>query len=326
MRLLWRAIPLLTILLLALASVEVFIGPGDLSPGDVITALTHPDSPNGAIVWYLRIPRTLYGICVGVGLAICGLALQGLFRNPLAEPFTLGISGGAALGAVLVITFGTRFESVWISLASFLGALVVCLIVYILAGRTLFSPTALILGGVMIGFFAQSAVLLALLLAPSQRAHGAMMWLMGDIGSAPRELLWVTFCLSGVGIFFLVRQANGLNLLSMGEEKASSLGQNIPRLRRSVFIWSSLVTGACVAAVGIVGFVGLIIPNVIRRLIGGDHRILFPLSGLAGASFVLLCDALGRSIMSPVELPLGIGTGFVGSLTFLWIFVSRKRI
>ncbi|HQO33149.1 MAG TPA: iron chelate uptake ABC transporter family permease subunit, partial [bacterium] len=122
------------------------------------------------------------------------------------------------------------------------------------------------------------------------------------------------------------RQAKGLNVLSLGDEKATSLGLNVPRLRRNVFLWCSLITGATVAVLGIIGFVGLIIPNAIRRLAGGDHRTLFPLSALAGACFILVCDVLARSVLDPVELPLGIVTGFVGSLTFLWIFVSRKRI
>ncbi len=326
MKVLWYTVPLFLVVLLFLAVAEIATGPAGLSFKEILDALVEPDTPNAAILWSLRIPRMLYGILVGTGLAVSGLALQGLFRNPLAEPFTLGISGGAALGAVLVITFGIQFGSVAISLASFVGALLVCLVVYLLAKRTLFSPTALILGGVILGYFAQSGVLLAFSLAPSHRTHGAMMWLMGDLGSASRELLLPTFLLSGIGIFLLAGKARGLNLLSMGEEKASSLGLNVARLRGNVFVWSSLVAGSCVAAVGIVGFVGLIIPNAVRRCFGGDHRILFPLSALLGASFVLACDVLARSLISPIELPLGVITGFVGSFVFLWIFASRKRV
>ncbi|HQQ01060.1 MAG TPA: iron ABC transporter permease [bacterium] len=306
--------------------VEIFIGPVGLSFPDVLAALASPGSADGVIIWDLRIPRIAYALCVGSGLAVCGLALQGLFRNPLAEPFTLGISGGAALGAVLVLTTGLQFGSLGMAAASFLGALAVCVIVYLLAARTLFSATALILGGVMLGFFAQSGVLLAIALAPGLRAQGAMMWLMGDMSYAPRDLLLPTLALTLAGVIFLFRQAAGLNVLSLGDEKATSLGLNVPRLRRNVFLWCSLITGATVAVLGIIGFVGLIIPNAIRRLAGGDHRTLFPLSALAGACFILVCDVLARSVLDPVELPLGIVTGFVGSLTFLWIFVSRKRI
>ncbi len=326
MNTLWYAIPVLAVALVTLVIIEIVIGPAGLSLQEVLSAFQQPGTPGAAIVWNLRVPRTIYGILVGAGLAVSGLALQGLFRNPLAEPFTLGISGGAALGAVLMITLGIHFGSVAISLASFLGALCVCVVVYLLAKRTLFSPTAMILGGVILGYLAQSGVLLAFSLAPSHRSHGALMWLMGDLGSASPDLLLPTGILAGIGFCFLAGHTRGLNLLSMGEEKASSLGLNVPHLRANVFVWSSLIAGVCVAAVGIVGFVGLIIPNAVRRFYGGDHRILFPLSALLGASFVLGCDVLARALISPIELPLGVITGFVGSIVFLWIFASRKRV
>lgn len=312
----------LSILLAAMVTVQVSTGPANIPLTSLPATLVNPSSPHGIILWNLRIPRMVYGIVLGAGLAVCGLALQGLFRNPLAEPFTLGISSGAGFGAVLAVALGLQ-SGIWISVCAFIGAFGVTLLVFILIQKTLFSQTALILCGVMIGYFFQSVLMLLIALSPSERAHGAMMWLMGDLGSAPIKMLWITLALSVIGWFFLFRLARGLDLLTMGEEKAASLGVNIPKQRRSVFVWSSLVTGACVAAVGVVGFVGLIIPHALRRVVGPAHRVLFPLCAVAGAAFILACDLIARWVIAPLELPLGVITGMIGSLVFLWIFIRR---
>jgi iron complex transport system permease protein len=302
--------------------IQVLSGPAGFSFQEMAIGLIKPSSPAGSILWKIRIPRAAFGILLGAGLAVCGLSLQGLFRNPLAEPFTLGISSGAGFGAVLAIVLGVS-TGILISIFSFVGALGVTLLVFLLVQRTLFSQTSLILCGVMVGYFFQSALMLLLAMSPSNRAHGAIMWLMGDLNSAPPQMLLTTTILCLVGCIFLIRKSSALDLLSMGEEKAASLGVNIPNLRRHIFFWSSLVTGACVASVGVVGFVGLIIPHALRNIVGPKHTTLYPLCIIGGSAFILICDFAARSIMAPIVLPLGVITGLIGSITFLWIFIQK---
>ncbi len=313
---------LLTLIFLTGLIVHVLSGPADFSFKELYEGLMNPSTSAGRVLWKLRLPRALFGIILGSSLAVCGLSLQGLFRNPLAEPFTLGISSGAGFGAVFAIVIGIS-SGIGISAFAFAGAITVTLLVFILMQRTLFSRTALILCGVMVGYFFQSALMLLVALSPSNRAHGAMMWLLGDLNSAPIDMLVVTASLCIIGCFFLTRQSSALDLLSMGEEKAASLGIHISSLKRQIFFWSSLVTGTCVAAMGVVGFVGLIIPHVLRNILGPKHALLFPMCMLGGAAFVLICDFAAKTILSPIELPLGVITGLIGSLTFLWIFIRK---
>ena len=301
---------------------QLFIGPANLSLREMMQGLLYPDLPAGRILWKLRIPRILYGITLGASLASCGLALQGLFRNPLAEPFTLGISSGAGFGAVLAIVLGVA-SGITVSIFAFTGAISVTVLVFLLAQRAIFSQSALILSGVMVGYFFQSALMLLIAISPSNRAHGAMMWLLGDLGSAPVDMLPVTALLCVAGCFFLMLKSSCLDLLSLGEEKAASLGIQVPRLRIYIFVWSGLATSACVAAVGVVGFVGLIIPHAFRKIVGPRHGILFPFCIAGGSAFVLLCDFMARTILSPIELPLGVITGIIGSVSFLWIFIRK---
>ncbi|MGI6455777.1 MAG: FecCD family ABC transporter permease [bacterium] len=315
----------LLLLFLFIFILELTIGASNYPLSQLLQGVWMMDSPAGLILWEFRIPRTLYAICLGVGLSLCGLALQGMFRNPLADPFTLGISGGAAFGAAAATLFGLETGGVTISIAAFLGALLSCLIVYLLASRSLFSKTALILGGVMIGYFFQSGLMLTISLISSDRAHGVIVWLMGDLASAPKTLLLPTITLTAIGSLALYRFASGLNVLSMGEEKAAALGENVQRMRRNIFVWSSVITGFCVAAVGIIGFVGLMIPHMVRRMVGPDYKTLFPLCALTGSIFVMACDLFSRTLFSPIEIPLGVITGVIGSLTFLWIFIMKRE-
>ncbi len=319
-----RSITFFTLLFIVCAGFAIHIasGPANFSFHDLWNGILDPSNSAGRIIWKLRLPRAVYGMILGAGLAVCGLSLQGLFRNPLAEPFTLGISSGAGFGAVFAIVIGVS-SGILVSAFAFIGAIAVTLLVFILVQRTLFSQTALILCGVMVGYFFQSALMLLVALSPSNRAHGAMMWLLGDLGSAPIDMLATTAFLCAIGCVVLMCQASALDLLAMGEEKASSLGINISSLRRTVFFSASLVTGTCVAAMGVVGFVGLIIPHALRNIIGPKHAVLFPLCILGGASFVLVCDFAARTVLSPIELPLGVITGLIGSVTFLWIFIRK---
>ncbi len=319
----WFLFTGLLFMLIAVFVAHVVSGPADLSWNEVMHGLLNPSSPSGAILWKLRLPRAVYAVITGMGLAACGLALQGLFRNPLAEPFTLGISGGAGFGAVLAIVSGVT-AGIWVSVSAMVGAVIVTALVFVLSQHTRFSQSALILCGIMLGYFFQSLLMMLISLSSSNRAHGALMWLLGDLGSAPTSMLATACVVVIAGCLLMFRKAKELDLLSMGEEKTASLGVNAGHLRREVFFISSMVTGACVAAVGIVGFVGLMIPHIIRYPAGTQHRVLFPLCILGGASFVLFCDLIAKNAFAPIELPLGVITGLIGSVTFLWMFVRKE--
>lgn len=319
----WLLFMFLLLLTVFTFVIHVVSGSANLSWSEVGNGLLHPSQPSGAILWKLRLPRAVYAVVTGMGLATCGLALQGLFRNPLAEPFTLGISSGAGFGAVIAIVSGVT-AGIWVSVSAMTGALIVTALVFVLSQRTRFSQSALILCGVMVGYFFQSLLMMLISLSSSNRAHGALMWMLGDLGSAPTEMLGITSLLVFVGTLLLFRKAKELDILTMGEEKASSLGVHVESLRREVFFLASIVTGACVASVGIVGFVGLMIPHILRYPAGTQHRVLFPLCILGGASFVLLCDLIAKCAFSPLELPLGVITGLIGSFTFLWMFVRKE--
>lgn len=311
-----------TILLLVGFALHVTSGTANLSLGGLLTALTTPDSYAGSILWQLRLPRAAFAIVIGAGLSICGLALQGLFRNPLAEPFTLGISSGAGFGAVVALSLGFA-SGLMIGLFAFAGALSVTLIIFSLMKNSLFSQTSMILCGVMIGYLFQALLLLILSLSTSQQVQGALMWLLGDLSSTSNEVLLITFVTCITGGVLLYRQSEALDRISLGEEKAASLGVNIVSLRRWVFISSSLVTGVCVAAVGVIGFVGLMIPHALRYFMGPSHKPLLPLCAIAGAAFLLLCDWAAKTVAVPLELPIGVITGILGSLSFLWIFIHK---
>lgn len=310
------------LVLIAGAGLHLFTGTADLSAAEVARALMEPETFAGSIVWYLRLPRVLFAIVIGAGLSVCGLVLQGLFRNPLAEPFTLGISSGAGFGAVVAMSLGVA-TGLGIGFAAFLGALLVTVLVFLLVRNTLFSQTSLILCGVMIGYLFQALLMLILALSTSEQVQGALMWLLGDLSSTTREMLVITSIACLAGSILLFRQTEALDRISLGEEKAQSLGIDIAALRRWVFLCSSLVTGLCVASVGVIGFVGLMIPHVARYLIGPGHTRLFWFCAMGGAAFLLYSDWLAKTLAAPIELPIGVITGIIGSLSFLWIFIRR---
>lgn len=319
----WVHVFLLSMLFMIAFAAHISSGSANLSWNEIASGLLHPSQPSGVILWQLRLPRAAYAIITGSGLAVCGLVLQGLFRNPLAEPFTLGISSGAGFGAVTSIVAGVS-AGLWITVSAMSGAVVVTVFVFFLSQCTRFSQSALILCGVMVGYFFQSLLMLLISLSTSNRAQGALMWLLGDLGSAPTEMLGIACLVVFAGCVLMYRKSKELDVLTMGEEKAASLGVHVIHLRREIFFLSSIVTGACVASVGIVGFVGLMIPHILRTVSGTQHSELLPLCILGGTAFVLFCDLIAKCAFSPVELPLGVVTGLFGSFTFLWMFVRNE--
>ena len=306
------------------AAAGVALGPAGLSPGQVAAALARRgDVVARGIVWSLRLPRVALGFVVGGVLAVAGASLQALVRNPLADPYLLGLSGGAGLGAVLALVSG--LVSAWVlPAAAFAGALAATLLVYrlaVVAGGALDSRM-LLLGGVVVGAFAGALVAGILSVSDASQLRTATLWLMGGLGGAgwPGVLVLAVYAVPALAV--LIGEARALNLLALGEEPALHLGADVARTKRRVYVAASLLTAASVAAAGIIGFVGLVVPHAIRLLKGHDHRVLLPAAFLLGGAFLVLADALARTAFAPLELPVGVVTAVVG-VPFFVVLLRR---
>src|SRR5215213_2154887 len=283
-----------------------------------------------AVLLRLRLPRVLMAAFVGASLALVGAALQALFQNPLAEPFTLGVSGGASLGASLAIALGLGinvFGVPIIFVSAFGGAVLSVLVVYRVArsGNGMMLPGALLLAGVVLNLCASSGVLVIQYLAHYGQALQILRWLIGSLDVVGFDLIWRMLILLIPGWLILGSYARDLHLLATGEESAASLGVDVRRTERMVFIASSLIVGVTVSVGGAIGFVGLIVPHAARMLFGQDVRLLLPASFLLGASFLVLADALARVAITPSELPVGAITALLGGPVFLLLLRRQRR-
>jgi iron complex transport system permease protein len=316
---------LILILILIFSSVAgVLFGGSDLSISESITYLFQPGSQELAadIVWKIRLPRVILGILVGSGLASCGAVFQGIFRNPLAEPYTLGVSSGASLGVTLSIILG--FSGFLIPVYAFAGSVLSVMLVYSLAAKKNFLNSTIILGGVVLSFLFTSVVYFIFSISKPEDIHNILMWLMGDLSSANNTVITITAAFVIPGIIVLMFFSEDLNILTLGDEKAFSLGVQPKQLKRILFVASSLVTGACVAGSGVIGFVGILIPHLTRKMVGANHRYLIPGSALVGAIFLVLSDTLARVVMRPLELPVGVLTGIIGGTFFLTVLFKTN--
>ncbi|MCG8348064.1 MAG: iron ABC transporter permease [Chloroflexales bacterium] len=278
------------------------------------------------IVWVFRLPRVLLAVIVGAALSVSGTALQAMVRNPLADPYIFGVSSGASVGAVAVLTLGAATGSLSLSVAAFGGALVAMIIVYLMAqqnGRT--APTRLILAGVALAYVLQAitSYLVLRVSGPNGGAAAVLTWLAGSLGRAKWEYLGLPSLVVAVATVLLLLQARSLNALLAGEETATSLGVNIERFRLQLFVLTSLLVGVVVAISGAIGFVGLMIPHITRMLVGADHRRVLPIAALLGGVYLVFVDLLGRTIIAPQELPVGIVTAALGGPFFLWLLRQR---
>lgn len=275
------------------------------------------------IIWRIRFPRVILGLLVGAGLACCGAVFQGLLRNPLAGPYTLGVSGGAALGVSLGVVLDVC--GIYLPFLAFAGSGISIFLVYAIALKKYFSNPTIILGGVILSFLFSSLVFLIFSISKAEDVHGIILWLMGDLSSAQTSLIKAMpfFILPGIGLLLVF--SRDINILTLGEEKAFHLGVNSKQVKKILFITASFITGACVAASGIIGFVGLIIPHFLRKIVGVDHRVLLPASCITGAIFLILCDTLARTIIRPLELPVGVITGIFGGVFALSFLLKSKR-
>nr|WP_257573188.1 iron ABC transporter permease [Streptomyces sp. JJ66] len=337
-----RGYPLALLVLGALlaASLTAGLGIGSVSvpPGEVWGIIGHGlgvdwsqpvwSPARETIVWDVRAPRVLLGAVTGAGLAVVGAAMQALVRNPLAEPYLLGVSSGASLGAVLVIVSGVSlFGTVSLSVAAFAGALLALLLVYSTArtgGRI--TSTRLILSGVAIAAVLTAVMNLVLLTAErGNEARTVLSWTLGGLGGVQWDTLWLPAAALLAGLAVLLVQSRSLNLLLTGEESATTLGLDVARFRARMFVLLSLVTGVLVASAGPIGFVGLMLPHLVRLFVGGDHRRVLPTAALGGAVFLIWADVAARTIAAPMEIPVGVLTALCGGPFFLWLLRRDAR-
>ena len=317
---------ILGLLLVPLGAITISLSAGsmDMSWPQLFHLLQQgPGSSVGqAVLWKIRIPRTLLAGLVGAALSLSGVTFQAVLRNPLADPYLLGVSGGAALGAVAALTIGIN-SAILVSLAAFIGALTALAIVYLVARAHTCSSHTLILSGVMVGSVAAALLLFLLWRAPTEATRQAIFWLAGNLSLAdPGWLgwgwLWVLVC-----FILLWSQAVNLDLLTQGEETAADLGLAVGRTRLILFALAGALTACAVALAGLVGFVGLVVPHICRLLWGPAHRLLLPLAALFGACFLMVADAIARSLYAPAEMPVGVVTALLGAPFFLLLLRRR---
>jgi len=313
-----KPVPLLIILIILSIATFIFafsVGSVALSFSQIWSAVTEQNNDiANTIIWDLRAPRAYIAFVTGGLLSLAGVLMQVLLRNPLADPYILGVSGGASVATLIAMILGVSGS--WLSGSAFIGALVSILLVFGLShGKGSWNPTRLLLTGVVIAAGWGAMINFILSIAPEKPLRGMLFWLMGDIShitAEPSSLIAL-----GIGIiisFFLARQ---LNILARGELQASALGISVIPLRISLFLLASLLTAFAVTQAGSIGFVGLIVPHMLRLISGSDHRLLIPASVLLGGSLLLISDTLARTIIAPQQLPVGVITAFIGVPFFL---------
>lgn len=326
----WLIFTLVLMLLMVLAALlSITMGEANISVKDIFPLLKQKEGMEYFILTELRMPRVVLAFAVGGSLSLAGVILQGVFRNPLVEPYTLGISGGAAVGVALVIVLGLQLSigTALLPIAGFVGAIFALTLVGILGffkGGVEINKMLLI--GVMISFVASSTMMLLMSITTTENLRGIIFWMMGSLDESNGYLIKTVFYTSLAGLFISYLFARPLNALLLGEAKASHLGVNSKTTIRILFVVASLLTGICVSVTGVIGFVGLVIPHFIRLLAGSDYRFLLIGSFLGGGIFLTLCDVVARTIISPNELPIGVITGIAGGILFIIVLNQvRKR-
>lgn len=276
------------------------------------------------VISQLRLPRAVLATAVGIGLAVAGAVLQALFANPLCEPYTLGVSSGSALGAVIGASLGIQWIVAGMTSSAFLGALLFAVILYLISLRPSRGNLTLLLSGVMLGFLGSSLVALWMAFADPNGIQGAMFWLLGDLSRARISGAFVSL---GIVLFLgagLWGRSRELDALLMGEESAQAVGLDVARVRRRLIFHSSLLIGVCVAGAGMIGFIGLIVPHFARRFVGSMHGRFLPLTAIWGAAALTAADGLARFVARPYELPVGVVTALLGAPIFIWVILARR--
>lgn len=314
-----------SLIFLAVALLAPMIGPAEI---DITEALRDPQSAAGRIFFVARLPRVLLGLVAGAALAASGVALQALLRNPLATPYTLGVSSGASFGAVLALFLGLQQSLLGAfapALFAITGAFITSGLVYFAAtkpGRPLKTET-LLLAGVCLAFCLSAGVMLLHYLADMAVGQSILRWLMGGLAITDLDLVWKVAIPTAVGLALIWLIAPQLNILAAGRDVAASRGVDVSRTQKMAYIGAAIATASVVSVAGPIGFVGLVIPHTLRLILGPDHRILLPCSALIGGAFLVLCDGVARLILAPAELPVGVLTAMLGGPFLVWLLRSR---
>jgi iron complex transport system permease protein len=329
-KIVWRIFAVSVILTIVLV-VSIILGLSFGPTGSVMQTLTtifqkeSVDSMHHTIIWQIRLPRVLLAVLVGAALSLGGLVFQALLRNALAEPYILGISGGSAIGAIVGIMLGlSRFPGV--CLTAFLGSLATLLLILVMTtGQTILKKESLLLSGVMVNAFCSAVILFLISIAHDSRLHSILFWLMGDLSAADRDQAAI---LAGmlipcfVLIFWL---AHTMNLLLLGKELAQTMGVNIKTVTLVLLVITSFMVSTTVSYCGLLGFIGLVTPHLLRLLLGSDHRVLVPACIFGGGSFLAICDLLARTLPKQGEMPPGVITALIGAPLFIYLLKKSKR-
>lgn len=329
----------LTIFSIVILCISILIGPVDISLEDIgqgimrsLGADSSAMSGSSAIVSVIRIPRVILGAFVGAALGISGAALQGLFRNPLVDPGLIGVSSGGALGASIWIIFGASFSFIpeylkvfMIAVFAFFGSLMAMLLVYQIGSRRgHVSVASMLLAGIAINALAAAALGFLIFVSDDTQLRSINFWTLGSLGGAIWGKIWPSLLIILIASLLILRDAKNLNLFALGEADAKHLGCDTVRLKRRMVVLPALATAAAVSVSGIIGFIGLVAPHLIRLMVGADHRLVLPGSALLGITLILTADILARTAAAPAELPLGIITSLIGAPFFIWLLIRQK--
>lgn len=329
---------ILTLTALAVGMICLHFGAQPIAYGEVLRALfdtvSLKDSTDETsdiaktILLQVRLPRILLGFLVGCSLASVGVALQALLRNPLADPYVLGVSSGAALGAAVGILFGvgtTFLAETALPACGFAGGLVALVVIYRMAATYGQLPIhSLLLTGVILNAIFSALIMFITSILDPNRSYGMMAWLMGTLTAPTYSSLVGLMIYLSIGLFLLFSQMRVLNILALGEESARTLGIDTEQAKRSLFVLTALVTGAVVSVSGMIGFIGMVVPHAVRLVIGADHRLLLPASALVGGTFLMGADTVARTLIAPTEIPVGIITALAGGPFFVYLLLWRK--
>ena len=333
--------PVVSVLFVIAVCGGVAIGSTDITWQTVVRTIAIRVIPEGwmelgavseaeqVIIWLIRMPRVIVAALAGAALAIAGVQLQGVFRNPLADPSVIGVSQGAALGAVIAFVTGLATRSaLWLPMTAFIGGFIALFAVYLIATRSGRTPVAtLLLAGIAVGALitACSALLISLSFVNWQVAAEIVFWMMGGLDSRTWTHVWISLPFLVLGTLVSLWHTRELDLMLLGEETSASLGVDVETVKRTILATAALLTGAAVAVSGVVGFVGLVVPHVVRLILGPSHRALLPASALSGALFLIVCDLLARTVHPPTEIRLGVVTAAFGAPFFLWLLRRHRK-
>ena len=322
----------MVLIFLVISAVSLLAGSVHIDFGHVLRYLAKAlkgdfsiTSQEELILFSVRLPRIIFAGIIGASLSLGGVIFQAILRNPLADPYVLGISGGSALGAIIGILLGASSFYLGVPLLAFVGALATVFLVFVVAGGTRgpLLDNSLLLSGVVVNAFFSAAILFFLSIVNSMELHSITFWLMGDLSRAStKEICVAGFCLLA-GFVLLYAQARKLNLIVQGEDTALQLGVNVERTKQWLLVVTSLITAVAVSLAGIIGFVGIMVPHFMRLIFGSDHRLLLPVSALFGASFLIVADTIARVVFAPAELPVGVITALCGAPYFIFL-LKRK--